>query len=185
MCTALSAGGTRKPNANVRVTRRSDFNAAGVRWKYRRNSTAETLSANGTLTQAANVEVLVGKDDSNVQFTYEYVGPKPTTQTPTTQQPTTKAPTTHPPTTPPTNTSNGCPGMLQYSKSNLSNANCIINALSLPMQIHVRTSSVSVVDFPQVLVHLQILSTTSSVTAAVHAPPPVRSPHLTASWCGH
>ena len=86
-------------NANIRVTRHSDFNAAGVAWEYRRSFTAETLSASGTLTEATTVEVLVGRNDNDVQFTYEYVVPKPTTQTPTTQQPTTKAPTTHPPTT--------------------------------------------------------------------------------------
>ena len=84
-------------NANFRVTRSSDFNAAGVTWEYRRSSTAETLSASGTLTEAANIEVLVGKDGNSVQFTYEYVLASSTTQPPTTQ---------------PTTTSNGCPGML-------------------------------------------------------------------------
>ena len=67
LCSALSAGGNRVLNANDRAIRRSDmiqranFRASGVRWKYRRNSTAERLSASGTLTEAADVEVLVGR----------------------------------------------------------------------------------------------------------------------------
>ena len=47
------------------------------------------------------------------------------------------------------------------------------------LQIHVRTSSASVGMFQRLCVHLSILSTTSSVTAAASAPPPV------ASWCGY
>ena len=114
LCTALSVGGTRVLNANFRVTSPSDFSAAGVKWQYRLGSTAETLSASGTLTQAAVVEVLVGRTGNSVQFIYsytlEYIVTSHTTQLPTTQPPTTteppttQLPTTQPPTTtePPT-----------------------------------------------------------------------------------
>ena len=104
---ALSAGGNRVLNANNRDIRRSDmiqrvnFRASGVRWKYRRNSTAETLSASGTLTQVADVEVLVGRTGNSVQFTYEYVVYSTTIQPLTTTQPPTTEPT---PTTRPTST---------------------------------------------------------------------------------
>ena len=230
-------------NANFRVTRSSDFSAAGVTWEYRRSFTAETLSASGTLTEAANIEVLVGWVGNNAQFTYEYTEDGPTTQTPTTRPPTqppttrppttkpppttqppttqpnatrvatnrpptTQPPTTKPPPTQPTTTrppatksppgspppSPSCPGMYTTAGAHhtlhtptaaaatlTTEQTTCTTALSPPLQINVRTSSVSVVDFPQVHVHLRILSITSSVTAAVHAPPPVRSPHLTAS----
>ena len=97
LCTALSVGGTRVLNANLRVRSPSDFSAAGVKWQYRLGSTAETLSASGTLTQAAVVEVLVGRTGNNVQFTYEYV-----VYSTTIQPPTTPSPTSHPLTTQPT-----------------------------------------------------------------------------------
>ena len=54
--------------------------------------TAERLSASGTLTEAADVEVLVGKNDNSVQFTYECMVYSTTTQ-PLTTEPT---PTTRP-----------------------------------------------------------------------------------------
>ena len=106
LCTALSVGGTTVLNANFQVTSSSDFSAAGVKWKYRRSSTAETLSASGTLTEAATVEVLVC---NGVRFTYEYTLDYLTIQTPTarpstTQPPTTQPPTTQPPTTQPPTT---------------------------------------------------------------------------------
>ena len=81
---ALSVSGSRVLNANSPYPRRSTFTASGVRWKYRRNSARERLSASGTLTQAAVVEVLVGKNGSNVRFTYKYTVDSPTTQMPTT-----------------------------------------------------------------------------------------------------
>ena len=107
--TALSVGGTRVLNANFQVTSPSDFSAAGVTWQYRLGSTAETLSASGTLTQAAVVEVLVGSTGNSVQFIYsytlEYIVTSHTTQLPTTQPPTTtEPPTTQPPTTQPLTT---------------------------------------------------------------------------------
>ena len=118
LCTALSVGGTRVLNANLRVRSPSDFSAAGVKWQYRLGSTAETLSASGTLTQAAVVEVLVGRTGNNVQFTYEYIVDRPSTQPPSTQPPSTQPliTTQKPPATqlPPTtiSTSTSCPGML-------------------------------------------------------------------------
>ena len=128
LCSALSAGGTRVLNANSPYPRRSNFRASGVRWKYRRSSTAERLSASRTLTQAAVVEVLVGRKGNSVQLTYEYIVDRPSTQPPSTQPPSTQPPSTQPPSTqplittqmppatqlPPTtiSTSTGCPGML-------------------------------------------------------------------------
>ena len=133
LCSALSAGGTRVLNANSPYPRRSNFRASGVRWKYRRSSTAERLSASRTLTQAAVVEVLVGRKSNSVQFTYEYIVDSssthpPSTQPPSTQPPSTQPPSTQPPSTQPlittqkppatqlppttTSTSTGCPGML-------------------------------------------------------------------------
>ena len=53
-----------------------------------------------------------------------------------------------------------------------------------PLQILVITNFLSVAVFQTQYVHLSILFTTSSRTAAVDAPPPVRHPHLTASQCG-
>ena len=53
-----------------------------------------------------------------------------------------------------------------------------------PLQILVITNILSVAMFQTQYVHLSILFTTSSRTAAVSAPPPVRHPHLTASQCG-
>ena len=47
--------------------------------------TAERLSASGTLTEAADVEVLVGRKGNSVQFTYEYVVYSTTTQLLTTE----------------------------------------------------------------------------------------------------
>ena len=95
LCTALSVGGTRVLNANFRVTSPFDFSAAGVKWQYRLGSTAETLSASGTLTQAADVEVLVARNGNSVQFTYEYVVYSTTTQPLTTTQPPTTQPTSN------------------------------------------------------------------------------------------
>ena len=104
LSTALSVGGTRVLHANLQVTSQSDFSAAGVTWEYRRNSTAETLSASGTLTQAADIEALVGLNGNSVRFTYEYIVANPTTQPTTTQPTTTRPTTTRPTTTPPTAT---------------------------------------------------------------------------------
>ena len=80
---ALSVNGTRVLNANSPYPPRSTFIASGVRWKYRRNSARERLSASGTLTQAAVVEVFVSKNGSNVRFTYKYTVDSRTTQMPT------------------------------------------------------------------------------------------------------
>ena len=102
--TALSVGGTRVLNANFQVTSPSDFSAAGVKWQYRLGSTAETLSASGTLTQAAVVEVLVGRTGNSVQFTYEYVVYSTTIQPLITPSPTSHPLTTQLPTTQPIGT---------------------------------------------------------------------------------
>ena len=83
LCSALSAGGTRVLNANSPYRRRSNVRASGVQWKYRRNSARERLSASGTLTQAAVVEVLVGRNGSSVRFTYKYEVAASTTGMPT------------------------------------------------------------------------------------------------------
>ena len=83
LCSALSAGGTRVLNANSPYRRRSNVRASGVQWKYRRNSARERLSASGTLTEAADVEVLVGRNGSSVRFTYKYEVAASTTGMPT------------------------------------------------------------------------------------------------------
>ena len=156
LCSALSAGGTRVLNAHSPYPRRSNFRASGVRWKYRRSSTAERLSASGTLTQAEVVEVLVGRTGNSVQFTYEYIVDRPSTHPPSTQPPiTTQLPTTIqmppvtqlPPTT--TSTSTNCPGMLHirilwwcflptsqtpfYSRHSHARANWLPSTLSPPL----------------------------------------------------
>ena len=74
----------------------TDFRARGVSWQYRRNSTTETLSASGTLTQPAFVFILAFASGNHVRLTYEYVvdipmpPPQPATQPlpPPTTQPT-------------------------------------------------------------------------------------------------
>ena len=111
-------------------------------------------------------------------FKYQFYTPKPT-PSPTTQ-PTTARPTPTP-TSPPR-----CPSMLRLI-TNLSHTNCMWQplsplkqtactpALSPLLQIHVRTSSASVVMFQQFCVQLRNVNTTSSAIAAVHALPPVAS----------
>ena len=98
---ALSIGGSRVLNANRQATRRAEFSAAGVTWQYRRRT--DRLSASGTLTESAVVEVYVGSNGNNVQFTYEYVVDAPTTEHTTQTPTTTQAPTTTPPPLPTSN----------------------------------------------------------------------------------
>ena len=119
---------------------------------------------------------------STARFTYQLYKPRPK-PTPTTQPPTTQLPTTQLPTTSP----DTCPGMpgtrhpLVISHTlavadTLTHNTCTAGALmhSLhPLQILVITNFLSVAMFQTQYVHLSILFTTSSRTAAVGAPPPV------------
>ena len=121
---------------------------------------------------------------STARFTYQIYKPTPTTQPPTTQLPTTSPDT--------------CPGMpgthhpliifhTLTVADTLTHSTDTAGALmhSFPsLQILVITNFLSVAMFETQYVHLSILFTTSSRTAAVGAPPPVRHPHLTASQCG-